>query len=47
MARTLFNNFDFMGLRKPAMVLSAVLLLVSVVSLFTLKLNVGIDFTGG
>ena len=47
MAKTLFNNFDFMALRKPAMIVSALLLLVSLVSLFTLKLNVGIDFTGG
>lgn len=29
------------------MILSAALLLISIVSLFTLKLNVGIDFTGG
>jgi len=36
-----------MALRKPAMVASAVLLLASIVSLATLKLNVGIDFTGG
>ena len=47
MARTLLNNFNFMALRKPAMLLSGVLILVSIVSLFTLKLNVGIDFTGG
>ena len=47
MARTLLNNFDFMALRKPAMLLSSVLILVSIVSLTTLKLNVGIDFTGG
>jgi preprotein translocase subunit SecF len=47
MAKTLFNNFDFMRLRKPAMILSSVLLLVAVFSLFTMKLNVGIDFTGG
>ena len=47
MARTLLNNFDFMAWRKPAMLLSSVLILVSIVSLFTLKLNVGIDFTGG
>ena len=47
MAKTLFNNFVFMGLRKPALLLSSVLLLVSVLSLFTMKLNVGIDFTGG
>ena len=39
MARTLLNNFDFMALRKPAMVRSVVLLLASVVSLGTLKLN--------
>ena len=47
MSRTLLNNFDFMGLRKPAMILSAVLLLVSIGSLFVQKLNFGIDFTGG
>ena len=47
MAKTLLNNFDFMALRKPAMILSVVLLLISVVSLATFKLNVGIDFTGG
>ena len=46
MALTL-NNFDFMRLRKPAMIGSVALLLVSMISLFTLKLNVGIDFTGG
>jgi len=47
MSKKLFSEFDFMGLRKPAMVLSALLLLASIVSLATLKLNVGIDFTGG
>lgn len=36
-----------MARRKPAMLLSTVLVIVSIVSLFTLKLNVGIDFTGG
>jgi preprotein translocase subunit SecF len=41
------NNFDFMRLRKPAMILSGALMLVSLICLFTLKLNVGIDFTGG
>jgi preprotein translocase subunit SecF len=41
------NNIDFMRLRKPAMILSGVLMLLSLFSLFTLKLNVGIDFTGG
>lgn len=47
MTRKLYLDFDFMGLRKPAMILSAVLVLISVVSLFTLNLNLGIDFTGG
>ena len=41
------KNIDFMALRKPAMLLSVVLMLASVISLVTLKLNVGIDFTGG
>jgi preprotein translocase subunit SecF len=41
------HNIDFMRLRKPAMVLSAAIMLLSLISLFTLKLNVGIDFTGG
>jgi len=36
-----------MGLRKPAMLTSATLILVSILSLAILKLNVGIDFTGG
>lgn len=47
MAKQLYSEFDFMGLRKPAMLMSATLLLVSIVSLAVLKLNVGIDFTGG
>lgn len=47
MAKQLYFEFDFMGLRKPAMLMSATLLLVSIVSLSVLKLNVGIDFTGG
>jgi len=41
------QKINFMGLRKPAMILSAIMILVSIVSLATLKLNVGIDFTGG
>lgn len=41
------SNFNFMGKRKFAMVLSAVLLLTSLVSLGTRGLNFGIDFTGG
>ena len=47
MAKQLYSEFDFMGLRKPALLISATLLLVSIVSLSVLKLNVGIDFTGG
>lgn len=34
-------------MRKPAMILSAVLLIASVISLFTNGLNLGVDFTGG
>jgi preprotein translocase subunit SecF len=41
------NKFDFMRLRKPAMIMSGALVLLSLICLFTLKLNVGIDFTGG
>ncbi|MFA9418985.1 MAG: protein translocase subunit SecF [Gammaproteobacteria bacterium] len=47
MSKKLYSEIDFMGLRKPAMGLSALLILISIVCLFTLKLNVGIDFTGG
>jgi len=47
MAKQLFSEFDFMGYRKPAMLMSATLILVSILSLAILKLNVGIDFTGG
>ena len=47
MAKNLTTSIDFMALRKPAMIASAVLLLIAIVSLTTLKLNVGIDFTGG
>ena len=47
MAKKLHPNIDFIGLRKPAMLLSAALILISIFSLATLKLNVGIDFTGG
>ena len=40
-------NFDFMSKRKIAVVFSALLLSVSIVSLVTQQLNFGIDFTGG
>ena len=43
----LFRQMNFMGKRKIAMSISLVLILISLVSLFTNKLNVGIDFTGG
>lgn len=47
MASTRFSNLDFMRRRKPAMLFSVALVLISIVSLFIFKLNVGIDFTGG
>lgn len=47
MAKQLFTEIDFMAYRKPAMLMSATLILVSIISLAILKLNVGIDFTGG
>ncbi len=47
MSKKLYPEIDFMGLRKPAMGLSGFLILVSLISLVTLKLNLGIDFTGG
>ena len=40
-------GLDFMSKRGLAAVVSAVLMLISLVSLSTLKLNPGIDFTGG
>jgi len=43
----LFKEINFMGLRKIAMSISLIIILISVVSLFINKLNVGIDFTGG
>ena len=47
--RTLLQNtrFDFMGRRRTALIVSAVLLLVTVSSLAFRGLNFGIDFTGG
>ena len=40
-------NIDFVGKRNIAWVLSAVLIVVAVVSMATRGLNLGIDFTGG
>ncbi len=42
-----FHGLDFMGKKRVAFLLSLILLLVSVGSLFTRGLNLGIDFTGG
>ncbi len=47
MTKKLFSEIDFMALRRPAMVLSVVLILISITSLVINRLNVGIDFTGG
>ena len=41
------TNIDFLGKRRIAAILSIVLLIVSIVSLATRGLNLGIDFTGG
>ncbi|HEC59605.1 hypothetical protein LCGC14_0558140 [marine sediment metagenome] len=41
------THFNFMGKRKIAAVLSILLVLASLVSLFKQGLNLGIDFTGG
>jgi preprotein translocase subunit SecF len=40
-------QFDFMGKRKVAMIISAALILISIVSLAVQGLKLGIDFTGG
>ena len=40
-------NFDFMGKRRLAEVLSAVMIIVSLGSIFVRGMNFGIDFTGG
>ena len=46
MQKTRFN-FDFMGKRKVAMFISGLLIVISITSLITQGLNLGIDFTGG
>ncbi len=40
-------SIDFMRLRKPAMIVSLVLLLIGIGSIMARGLNLGIDFTGG
>ncbi len=42
-----FSGVDFMGKKRIAFVLSMLLLVISVGSIFTKGLNFGIDFTGG
>ncbi len=41
------KKFDFMSLRKQAMILSLILIILSIGSLVTRGLNFGLDFTGG
>lgn len=40
-------RWDIMGLRKPAMMLSIALIVISIASLAIRGLNLGVDFTGG
>ena len=40
-------HFDFMGKRNIALSVSAILIIVSIVSIFTRGLNFGLDFSGG
>ncbi len=40
-------NIDFLGKRNIAWIISAILIVISIVSLTTRGLNLGIDFTGG
>ena len=40
-------KFDFIGQRKMSYIISSVVILVSVVSLFVQGLNLGVEFTGG
>ncbi len=41
------TKINFLAMRKPALLLSAVLIVISIFSLATRGLNFGIDFTGG
>ena len=41
------TTFDFVGRKRIGFTISAVLLIISIVSLVTLKLNLGVDFEGG
>ena len=42
-----YTNFDFMGKRKLWFAISITLIVISIISLFTRGLSLGIDFTGG
>lgn len=48
-SKNLFKNFnfDFIGKRKIAYIISGVLLIVSLISIFTNGFNLGVDFVGG
>ncbi len=41
------TNFDFISARKKAYLFSAILIIISIISLATRGLNYGVDFTGG
>ncbi len=41
------TNIDFLGVRKIALGVSLLLIVISITSLFTRGLNLGVDFTGG
>src|SRR5210317_500454 len=41
------TNIDFMGKRRITAVLSFILIVTGIFSLFTRGLNLGVDFTGG
>jgi len=41
------TRIDFLGMRKPAMILSLLLILISIGAIATRGFNFGIDFTGG
>ncbi len=41
------RNINFVGMRKPAMVFSILMIIASIGSLFVNGLNLGVDFTGG
>ena len=41
------TNINFMRIRRQTTVLSVILIVISIFSLFINKLNLGLDFTGG